>query len=81
MYLTRGAENGIVTPVSDIEPTRDRLLTVKAAAEFLGGLSEAAIRKYLHLRILRRVKVGRRTLVYESDLRALIKEPEQKGTK
>lgn len=80
IHLTTGAENGIVTTVNDMSSTRDRLHTVKSAAEFL-ALSEAGIRKYLHLGILRRVKVGRRTLIWESELQTLIHYPEEKGTK
>ena len=41
----------------------DRLHSVRSAAEFLGGLSESTIRAYLHRGVLRKVKVGRRTLI------------------
>ena len=57
----------------------DKLHTVKSAAAFLGGISESAIRAWLYRGILHRVKVGRRTLVHESELRALIHEEEKRG--
>ena len=56
---------------------RDKLHSVESAARFLGGISPWTIRMWLHLGKLRRVKIGRRTFVYESDLAALIK-PENK---
>lgn len=52
----------------------DKLHTVKSAAEFLGGISESAIRAWLYRGVLRKAKVGRRTMVRESELRALIHE-------
>ena len=52
----------------------DKLHSVESAAEFLGGLSPATIRAWLTQRKLHRVKVGRRTMIRESELRALIHE-------
>jgi len=55
----------------------DKLHSVESAAQFLGGISPSTIRAWLTSKRLRRVKIGRRTFVYESELTALIK-PEQK---
>ena len=55
---------------------RDKLHSVESAAQFLGGISPWTIRMWLHLGKLRRIKVGRRTFVYESDLTALIQPQE-----
>jgi excisionase family DNA binding protein len=52
----------------------DRLHSVESAAEFLGGISPYTIRAWLTQGRLTRVKVGRRTRVYESELRRMIKE-------
>lgn len=52
----------------------DRLHSIKSAAEFLGGVSESRIRVWLWREILQRVKVGRRTMLRESELLALIHE-------
>jgi len=54
-----------------------KLHSVESAAQFLGGISPSTIRAWLSSGKLRRVKVGRRTFVYESDLAALI-EPENR---
>jgi hypothetical protein len=58
--------------------TTDRLHSVASAAEFLGGVSVATIRNWLWRGLLTRIKVGRRTMVRESELLLLIK-PEEKG--
>jgi len=50
-----------------------RLLTVKEAAELL-ACSEAAVRKWIYKRRLRRVKVGRLTRLRLSDVEGLISE-------
>jgi hypothetical protein len=59
--------------MSESSSSTDRLHNVKSAAEFLGGLTPGAIYKWLQQGRLTRVKVGSRTMVYESELRALIK--------
>lgn len=46
----------------------DPLHDVKSAGKFLGGVSEHTVRTWLRDRRLTRVKVGRRTMVRESDL-------------
>ena len=53
------------------EPSPIGLLSVEAAAEFLGGLSPSTIGR------LTRVKVGSRTMIRESELLTLI-QPEGK---
>ena len=55
----------------------DKLHSVESAAQFLGGISPSTIRAWLTSKRLQRVKIGRRTFVYESELTALIK-PEHK---
>jgi hypothetical protein len=52
----------------------DKLHSVESAAEFLGGLSPATIRAWLTQKKLHRVKVGRRTMIRESELVTLIRE-------
>lgn len=52
----------------------DKLHSIKSAAAFLGGISESTIRVWLWKSVLHRVKVGRRTMIRESELRALIHE-------
>jgi hypothetical protein len=52
----------------------DKLHSVDSAAEFLGGVSPYTIRAWLTAGRLTRIKIGRRTMVYESELRSLIKE-------
>jgi excisionase family DNA binding protein len=59
------------------EPSPIGLLSVEAAAEFLGGLSPSTIRGWLSQKKLTRVKIGSRTMVRESELLALI-QPEGK---
>lgn len=49
------------------------LMSIKAAAEFLGGLSESTIRNWLSQGKLTRVKVGSRTMVREEELLNLIR--------
>jgi hypothetical protein len=53
---------------------RDRLHSVASAAEFLGNISPSTVRAWLTAGRLTRIKIGRRTMVYESELRSLIKE-------
>ncbi|HEX4032526.1 MAG TPA: helix-turn-helix domain-containing protein [Terracidiphilus sp.] len=53
--------------------TPDRLHSVSSAAALLGGISPSTIRDWLWKKRLTRVKVGRRTMVRESELLALIK--------
>jgi len=48
--------------------SEDRLHSVKGAAEFLGGVSPYTISAWLSQGRLRRVKVGSRTMIKESEL-------------
>jgi excisionase family DNA binding protein len=57
----------------------DRLLDVESAAELL-GVRPSTIRWWWTIGKLRRVKIGRLTRVWESEILALI-PPEQKGVK
>jgi hypothetical protein len=52
-------------------------MSIAAAAEFLGGLSQATIRNWLSQGKLTRVKIGSRTMVRENELLSMIK-PEQR---
>jgi excisionase family DNA binding protein len=52
----------------------DRLHSVESAAEFLGGVSPYTIRAWLTQGRLTRIKVGRRTMVRESELLTQIHE-------
>jgi excisionase family DNA binding protein len=63
--------------VANTIPTPDRLHSVSSAAALLGGISPSTIRDWLWKKRLTRIKVGRRTMVRESELLALIK-PAQK---
>lgn len=54
----------------------DQLHSIESAGRFLGGISPSTIRVWLWRGRLTRIKIGRRTMVRESELRALIK-PEQ----
>lgn len=50
----------------------DALLSVEEAAKRLGGLSKYTIHAWLSAGRLRRTKVGSRTMIRESDLKAFI---------
>ena len=52
--------------------TPDRLHSVESAGEFLGFVSPSTIRSWLTQRKLTRVKVGRLTRVWESELLAMV---------
>jgi hypothetical protein len=52
----------------------ERLHSVESAAAFLGGISPSTIRDWLWRKRLTRIKVGRRTMVRESELLALIRK-------
>jgi len=55
----------------------DALLSVKEAASRLGGLSKWTIYAWLTQGRLKRTKVGRRTMIRESELANVIKEGEK----
>lgn len=50
----------------------DKLYSAEDAAVFLGGLSKHTIHAWLSSGKLRRTKVGARTMIRESDLRAFL---------
>lgn len=49
-----------------------KLYTVEGAAAYLGGVSKWTVHAWLAKGKLRRTKVGSRTMIRESDLRAFI---------
>ncbi|MCU1305232.1 MAG: hypothetical protein JWQ87_5516 [Candidatus Sulfotelmatobacter sp.] len=63
------AVNSTARPTTD----KDRLISIPTGAEML-SLSEATIRRYLTQKVLRRFKVGNRTLIKVGDLMGLVKE-------
>ena len=52
----------------------DQLFSVEQAAARLGGISKWTIHAWLAKGKLRRTKVGRRTMIRESDLQAFLDE-------
>lgn len=52
--------------------SEDRLFSVKGAAAYLGGLSPYTISAWLSQGKLRRVKVGSRTMIRESELQRFV---------
>jgi excisionase family DNA binding protein len=52
----------------------ERLLSVKEAAAALGGVSVWTIRAWLSRGVLRRTKVGGRTMITESELSRFLME-------
>jgi hypothetical protein len=58
----------------------DQLHSIESAGRFLGGISPSTIRVWLWRGRLTRIKIGRRTMIRESELLALIKpEPSKTG--
>lgn len=54
----------------------DALLSVEEAAKRLGGISKWTVHQWLSQGKLRRTKVGRRTMIRESELVRVIREEE-----
>jgi len=52
----------------------DRLLSVKEAASYLGGISPYTVHAWLAKGRLRRTKVGSRTMIRESELQKVIQD-------
>jgi excisionase family DNA binding protein len=50
----------------------ERLYSITKAAEALGGVSKITIEKWLSRGTLRRTKVGRRTMIRESELQRFL---------
>jgi Helix-turn-helix domain len=57
----------------------DQLHSIESAGRFLGGISPSTIRVWLWRGTLTRIKIGRRTMIRESELRALIKPEASKA--
>jgi excisionase family DNA binding protein len=76
MYLVRFGRGG---------GTLDNLLSVSEAARRLGGISKYTIHAWLSQGKLRRTKVGKRTMIRESELEKVIQDggkspaPKRKG--
>ena len=65
----------IAMVISDAEATAmEKLYDVESAAERLGGLSPATVRAWLSQGRLARTKLGRRTMVSESELERFIRQ-------
>jgi len=52
----------------------ERLLSVAEVAEMLGGISKWTVHAWLSQGKLKRTKVGRRTMIRESELEKVIRE-------
>jgi excisionase family DNA binding protein len=52
----------------------DKLYSVEETAKYLGGISKWTVHAWLAKGKLRRTKVGSRTMIRESDLRAFLAE-------
>jgi excisionase family DNA binding protein len=58
--------------------TRDTLISIKEAAKQLGDISPFTVRNWIASGKLRRTKVGRRTMLRESELQKVIREEQPK---
>jgi excisionase family DNA binding protein len=54
----------------------EKLYPVRESAKALGGVSEWTVRAWLSQGLLRRTKVGRRTMIAESELERFVKQGE-----
>jgi len=52
----------------------EKLLSVEAAAQALGGISPWTVRAWLSQRKLLKVKIGRRTMIAESELERFLSD-------
>jgi excisionase family DNA binding protein len=52
----------------------DRLLSIDEAALYLGGISAWTVRAWLSQKRLARTKVGRRTMIWQSELDRLLRD-------
>lgn len=55
----------------------ERLFSVPEAARFLGGISKWTVHAWLCQGRLKRTKVGRRTMIRESELQKVIRDGEK----
>ena len=58
----------------------DKLYDVQGAAEKLGGISISTVRAWLSRGRLARTKVGRRTMISESELERFVRQGQRKRT-
>jgi len=58
------------------EVSMENLLSVEEAAKRLGGISKWAVHAWLSQGKLRRTKVGRRTMIRESELAKVVRDEE-----
>jgi excisionase family DNA binding protein len=59
------------------ESTQDTLHSIESSARQLGGISKYTVRAWLSMGKLRRTKIGRRTMIRESELRRFIEAGNQ----
>jgi excisionase family DNA binding protein len=52
----------------------ENLYDISSAAQKLGGISEWTIRSWLTKGLLRRTKVGRRTMISEAEIERFVRE-------
>lgn len=52
----------------------DKLYSIEGAAEYLGGISPWTVRAWLRDGVLRKVKVGSRTMIKASELKRMVRE-------
>ena len=59
----------------------DKLFSVPATGEYLGGISKWTVYSWLSKGILHRTKIGSRTMIAESELLRFIRDGQRKGQK
>ena len=50
----------------------EKLYSISEAAKQLGGVSDAAVKAWIHRKRIQKTKVGRRTMIAESELQRFI---------
>ena|SRR5436309_3841392 len=58
---------------------KDRLHSIPSASHWFGGISPATVRAWLSRGWLKRTKVGRRTMIRESELQRFVEESTRRG--
>lgn len=66
-----------IKPEGKREMVEDKLHDITSAAEYLGGISVWTVRAWLSRSRLRKVKVGRRTMIRQSELDAFVERENQ----
>lgn len=59
----------------------DKLFSVPASSEYLGGVSKWTIYAWLSKGLLQKIKIGSRTMIAESELQRFIRDGQRKGEK